>query len=210
MVRTKTLLVAALAAGALFAAAPKFAEVPAAAMQSLQGARGKPIRSGVVFVNGRYLPPPYTIWRRGTAIFVGDEQVTGQIVPWATFAMTQDESRRDSYLKRIMDYRTDIDRRLRRNEVLFFGVNYTMLHVEERLGIALMSALPKALRDSGDAEDLQSRLRAGGITYLSRSICEDLFANQSSSAMIEERGRMMKSDDDVLKIIDSGAQGVAR
>ena len=262
------ILTAALALGALWAAAPKFDVVPTAALQHLKGARGKPIRRGVVFVNGRYLPPPYTIWRRGTAIYVGDVQVTGQVVPWSAFMMAQgaggvssapaaprkveekkpvaaaksvddlfddDEpapkkssagataapepevggpfvhnDRTKRYLKRIMDYRTDVDKRLRRGEILFFGSRYSMLHVEDRLCMPLMNALPAALRDARDAYDLQSRLRAQGITYLSNAICEDLFANQATSFMIDERRAKMKDEDDVLKILDAGAQGVVR
>ena len=210
MMKKNIVLIAAFAAGMLMAAAPKFGEVPVAALQSLKGARGKPIRSGVVFVNGRYLPPPYVVWRRGTAIYIGDVQATGQIIPWTTFTMAQDEDRKEQYLKRIMDYRTDVDRRLRRGEILFFGVNYSMLHVEDRLGIALMTNLPTALREAGDASDLQSRLRAKGITYLNAAICQDLFANQTFSHEIEERGRMMKNESEAFKIIDNGAQGLAR
>ena len=253
-------MLAALAAGALWAAAPKFDVVPAAALQNLKGSRGKPILKGVVFVNGRYMPPPYTIWRRGTAVFVGDVQVTGQIVPWSAFMMAlngapasaapkKDEKKQTAgaksvddlfdddepapkkaapapepeivgtfehnertkrYLKRIMDYRTDIDRRLRRGEILFFGPRYAMLPVEGRLCLNLMNALPKALREAHDAADLQARLRAQGITYLSNAICEDLFANQASSFAIEERRAKMQSESEVLKILDDGAQGVVR
>ena len=263
------ILLAALATGLLAdAAPPTFEKVPDAARTALKGARGKPIRRGVVFVNGRYLPPPYTIWRRGTAIYVGDVQVTGQVVPWSAFMMAQgaggvssapaaprkveekkpvaaaksvddlfddDEpapkkssagasaapepevggpfvhnDRTKRYLKRIMDYRTDVDKRLRRGEILFFGSRYSMLHVEDRLCMPLMNALPAALRDARDAYDLQSRLRAQGITYLSNAICEDLFANQATSFMIDERRAKMKDEDDVLKILDAGAQGVVR
>ncbi len=260
-------LMTALALGAVWAAVPKFDIVPTAALQHLKGARGKPISKGVVFVNGRYLPPPYTIWRRGTAIYVGDVQVTGQIVPWSAFMLAQgagggaaasaapkkaeekkpvaaaksvddlfdddepaskkaaggaaatesevsgpftpnDKTKR--YLKRIMDYRTDVDRRLRRGEIIFFGARYSMRPIEDRLCMPLMNALPGALREAHDANDLQSRLRAQGITYLSNAICEDLFANQALSFMIDERRAKMQDENDVLKILDAGAQGVVR
>jgi len=263
MKKTAMIVTAALALAVLGAAAPKFEVVPAAALQNLKGARGKPIRKGVVFVNGRYLPPPYTIWRRGTAIYVGDVQASGQIVPWSAFVMAQgqggasaapapkkeakkptaaarsvddlfdddepapkkpaaaaatdeitglfahnDKTKR--YLKRIMDYRTDVDKRLRRGEILFFGSRYSMLHVEDRLCMPLMEALPNALREARNASDLQARLRAQGITYLSNAICEDLFANQATSFAIDERRAKMKDEDDVMKILDAGAQGVVR
>lgn len=254
-------MVAALALGALWAAAPKFEVVPTAALQHLKGARGKPIRRGVVFVNGRYLPPPYTIWRRGTAIYVGEVQVTGQVVPWSAFMLAQNSSggfaapkkeeakkpaaaarsvddlfdddepapkkaeaasepvasgpftpnsRTRRYLKRISDYRTDVDRRLRRGEILFFGSRYSMLHVEDRLCMPLMNALPGALRDARDSSDLQARLRSQGITYLSNALCEDLFANQASSFAIDERRAKMQDEADTFKILDAGAQGVVR
>ncbi len=267
MTRTRVALMAALALGAVWAAAPKFDVVPTAALQHLKGARGKPIRKGVVFVNGRYLPPPYTIWRRGTAIYVGDVQVTGQIVPWSAFMLAQgagggaaapaapkkaeekkpvaaaksvddlfdddepapkksaggaaapepevggpftpnDKTKR--YLKRIMDYRTDVDRRLRRGEILFFGTKYSTPHIEENQSMSLMTALSSSLREARDASDLQSRLRAQGVRYLSNAICEDLFANQALSFEIEERLRKMKDEQDTWKLIDAGAQGVVR
>ncbi len=258
-------LIAALALCALWAAPTGFEPVPGAALKHLKGTRGKPIRKGVVFVNGRYLPPPYTVWRKGTAIFIGKTQVTGQIVPWSAFVMAQgsedgavaapkpverkpapvvrsvddlfdDEpstpqaataasapasepeltgaytsnTATKRYLKRIMNYRTDVDRRLRRGEILFFGTRYSMLHVEDRLCMPLMNALPGALRDASDAYDLQSRLRSHGITYLSNAICEDLFANQAFSFAIDERRAKMQDEAEVMKILDDGAQGVVR
>ncbi len=264
-------LIAALAACVLWAAPAGFEPVPGAALKHLKGTRGKPIRKGVVFVNGRYLPPPYTVWRKGTAIFIGKTQVTGQIVPWSAFAAAQgaedgavaaprpverkpahapaqvvrsvddlfdDEpavpqaapaasapapaaepeftgayssnATTKRYLKRITNFRTDVDRRLRRGEILFFGTRYSMLHVEDRLCMPLMNALPGALREAVDAYDLQSRLKSQGITYLSNAICEDLFANQAFSFAIDERRAKMQDEADVMKILDEGAQGVVR
>lgn len=74
------------------AAAPKFEKVPAAAMKALQGVRGKPVINGLVFANGHYLKPPYRVARMGTAIFVNDEQVSNQVVPWKSFLATQGDS----------------------------------------------------------------------------------------------------------------------
>ena len=82
------LLAAALACAAV-AATPKFEKVPGSAMKALQGVRGKLVNSGLVFVNGHYLKPPYRVARMGTAIFVNDEQVSNQIVPWKAFLATQ-------------------------------------------------------------------------------------------------------------------------
>ncbi len=77
----------AMAAGA---AVPQFEEVPTAANKSLKAVKGKPIRTGMVFVNGHYVKPPYVLMRSGTALFVNyNTQVTGQVVPWKTFLATQ-------------------------------------------------------------------------------------------------------------------------
>ena len=71
-------------------AAPGFEQVPDPAMTALKGTRGKPFSSGIVFCNGAYVKPPYRIIRYGTAIYVNDQQVTDQIVPWKSFLATQD------------------------------------------------------------------------------------------------------------------------
>ena len=83
------LLVALSAAMVAGAAAPAFEKVPDAANTALKGSRGKPVRKGMVFVNGHYLPPPYVVARYGTAIFVNNVQVTDQIVSWKMFLATQ-------------------------------------------------------------------------------------------------------------------------
>jgi len=72
------------------AATPPFEEVPAAANKALKAVKGKPIRTGMVFVNGHYVKPPYVLMRSGTALFVNySTQITGQIVPWKAFLATQ-------------------------------------------------------------------------------------------------------------------------
>lgn len=83
------LLVALSAAMTACAAAPAFEKVPDAANAALKGSRGKPVRKGIVFVNGHYLPQPYVVARYGTAIFVNNVQVTDQIVSWKMFLATQ-------------------------------------------------------------------------------------------------------------------------
>lgn len=77
----------ALAAGA---AVPQFETVPSGANKALKAVKGKPIRSGIVFVNGRYVKPPYVLMRSGTALFINHgTQITDQVVPWKTFIATQ-------------------------------------------------------------------------------------------------------------------------
>ena len=62
-----------------------FEKVPRNALFALQEARGKPFTAGAVFVNGKYLQPPYVVSRYGTAISINGHQVTGQIIPWSKF-----------------------------------------------------------------------------------------------------------------------------
>lgn len=88
MKRVTMLALAALLAGAVAAAG--FEPVPEAARVALQGTRGKPFTAGLLFCDGACVKPPYRVARYGTAIFVNDRQVTGQIVPWRAFLATQD------------------------------------------------------------------------------------------------------------------------
>lgn len=87
------IMVALMALGTL--AAPQtqvqssFAKPPAAAAKALRATVGKPFSSGFVFVDGRYLPPPYTVERYGTVIRINGVQVTSEIVPWDEFVKTQ-------------------------------------------------------------------------------------------------------------------------
>lgn len=72
------------------AAVRDFEEVPASANKYLKAVKGKPIRTGMVFVNGHYVKPPYVLMRSGTALFVNHgTQITDQVVPWRAFLATQ-------------------------------------------------------------------------------------------------------------------------
>lgn len=71
----------------LIQAAP--APVPKEALKALQIAKGKPCSTGVVFMDGKYIPPPYVVKRYGTAIMINDVQVTSPLVPWEEFIKTQ-------------------------------------------------------------------------------------------------------------------------
>ena len=79
---------AALAAGAA-EAKRSFATVPKQALVELKATVGKPFSSGLVFVNGKFLDPPYKIERYGTAIRINGVQVTNEIIPWTEFLKTQ-------------------------------------------------------------------------------------------------------------------------
>ena len=72
-------------AGLAFAACAGMAalpEVPAEAVAALGSTPGMPQTGGFVFIDGKYLPPPYTVSRRGNGIFINRIQVV-QPVPWA-------------------------------------------------------------------------------------------------------------------------------
>ena len=66
-----------------------FATVPKQALVELRATVGKPFSSGLVFVNGKFLDPPYKIERYGTAIRINGVQVTNEIIPWTEFLKTQ-------------------------------------------------------------------------------------------------------------------------
>jgi len=68
-------------------------EVSAEAVEALKTTTGIPQVSGFVFIDGKYVPPPYTVTRRGNGIFINRIQVL-QPVPWAVSeTATRDEPR---------------------------------------------------------------------------------------------------------------------
>ena len=244
----KTCMLLAAAVAAMLADAAAFEKVPDAARAALKGARGKPVRKGFVFVNGRYLPPPYTVARYGTAIFINDVQVTDQVVPWKTFLSPQTapaptaaaperkatsiddlfddgpaaapapddaggafvpNARSDLLLKRINDHRTDLNKRLLNGWCCFFGKGYARVDVPERLGRSLLDVLPEAIRDAADAADLHDRLKGRGFVYLNAALCADLVENRADYSALVERRRKMREDEEVQRMLSSGAQGIA-
>ena len=89
-------LIGCLAASAAPVDTCGFEKVPNDALKALQMARGKPFTAGAVFVNGKYIPPPYVVSRYGTAIMINGCQVTGQIVPWYKFTGVRPAPAEDS------------------------------------------------------------------------------------------------------------------
>ena len=243
---------------AVGAATPQFEEVPAAANKALKAVKGKAIRTGMVFVNGHYVKPPYVLMRSGTALFVNyNTQITGQIVPWKTFLATQggaaaaaakpaapaparpaqsvddlfadappvapaktaapaaanaaedvdftpnEQSKR--LLKRINDRRSYLDRRLREGYVIFFGSRYAPVSVAPRMARALLAMLPEAIRDADDGADLLRKLRAKGVNYLNREICDELVENRTDSPQIIEHRKEMEKADELNKLLQQGS-----
>ncbi len=85
------LLAAALAACAAGAAEVRnsFEAVPKQALVELKATVGRPFSSGLVFLDGKFIPPPYKVERYGTALRINGQQVTRQIIPWDDFLKTQ-------------------------------------------------------------------------------------------------------------------------
>lgn len=71
------------------AAQDEFPPVPKAAIAELKRAVGNPVSKGMVFVNGKYLEPPYRVERFGNAISINSVQVTAPIVEWSEFLKQQ-------------------------------------------------------------------------------------------------------------------------
>ena len=71
------------------AAPPAFEPVPKQALVELKATVGKPFTAGLVFIDGKFLAPPYKVERYGTAYRINGQQVTGQVIPWDEFLKTQ-------------------------------------------------------------------------------------------------------------------------
>ena len=66
-----------------------FQPIPKESAKALKVTRGKPFSTGLVFVNGKYIAPPYVVERWGTGIRINQVPVTGQVVDWGEFVKTQ-------------------------------------------------------------------------------------------------------------------------
>lgn len=67
----------------------KFAKPPADAVKALKATVGRKFDSGYVFIDGKYIPPPYTVERYGNVIRINGIQATREIIPWTEFIKTQ-------------------------------------------------------------------------------------------------------------------------
>ena len=109
-------------------------------------------------------------------------------------------------LKRINDRRSYLDRRLREGYVIFFGSRYAPVSVAPRMARALLAMLPEAIRDADDGADLLRKLRAKGINYLSREICDELVENRTDSPQIIEHRKEMEKADELNKLLQQGTR----
>ena len=83
----KIWLVLAVLLGAVTAGA--FPEIPRESAKALGVTKGRKFSEGLVFVNGKFIPPPYRVERWGTGIRINKVPVTGQVIDWAEFLKTQ-------------------------------------------------------------------------------------------------------------------------
>lgn len=65
-------------------------EIPKASGKALGVTRGKPFSKGLVFVDGKYIAPPYTVERWGVGIRINGTPVIAQVIDWTEFLKTQD------------------------------------------------------------------------------------------------------------------------
>ena len=118
-------------------------------------------------------------------------------------------ARANQLLKRINDYRTDVNRRLLNGETCFFGKGYPRVDVPQRLGNRLLNALPEAMRDATDGTDLCNRMRGQGFVFFTANLCADLIENRADYTALIERRRKVKEDEDLKKMLSTGAQGIS-
>ena len=112
-----------------------------------------------------------------------------------------DTPRTRALLKRINEFRTDVDRTLRGNGVYFFSVRHTPIRVEARQAETLLAILPNALRDANDARQLQGVLRSRGIT-LPPEVCADLMTDRALFMKIRDRVREIKEEQSFRKMLE--------
>lgn len=84
-------IVILLATCAVVLAAEAFPSVPRASANALGVTKGKTFDGGVVFINGKYLPPPYVVERWGTGLRINRRKVTGEVIDWTEFLKTQSD-----------------------------------------------------------------------------------------------------------------------
>ncbi len=70
------------------------AEIPKESAYVLGSTRGKPFKEGIVFINGKYLPPPYVVERWGVGIRINRQVAVAQAIEWATVLKTQENVRK--------------------------------------------------------------------------------------------------------------------
>lgn len=73
----------------LLAFASSAIEIPKESGKALGVTKGKPFSAGYVFVNGRYVEPPYVVERWGVGIRINGIPVVESVIDWSEFVKTQ-------------------------------------------------------------------------------------------------------------------------
>ena len=66
-----------------------FTPAPKASVKALKVTKGKPFTSGLVFIDGKFIKPPYVVERYGNVIRINGVQATQPVVDWSEFLKTQ-------------------------------------------------------------------------------------------------------------------------
>ena len=97
MTEIKKIVAAAVLAAAAVGATADTPEVPNTfrrqpreAAPALKATLGKQFTSGFVFIDGKYIKPPYKVERYGTVLRINGMQVTNPIISWNEFVKTQE------------------------------------------------------------------------------------------------------------------------
>lgn len=63
--------------------------VPFEVVKALKVTRGTSSRNGLLFVDGKFIPPPYVVERYGNVLRINGIQVTDPLIAWSEFLRTQ-------------------------------------------------------------------------------------------------------------------------
>ena len=64
-------------------------EIPKASAKALGVTRGRQFDAGLVFINGKFIEPPYVVERRGVGICINGTPAVSQVIDWTEFLKTQ-------------------------------------------------------------------------------------------------------------------------
>lgn len=272
----KVLLMAMVALAALSALC--FEAIPKASAKNLGATGGKEIKTGIVFINGKFIPGPYKVQRWGTGIRINGQFVTGQVVSWNDFVKTQpgaekietsiggdtgasdDEDSGESMdegdsmddlwgddddmglddlfdddpkpkkaaaakkapakkkaakkptkkvtyklkgefvhndqtkalLKKINDFRSDIDRQLRLGGMICFGDRYSRVIMDKGPAMKLLDKLPELQQSSASADELLNGIRQLRMDFIPRDLCREFYQNRVDYHNLQQLRKKLK------------------
>lgn len=256
-----------------------FEAIPKASAKNLGATGGKEIKTGVVFVNGKFIPGPYKVQRWGTGIRINGQFVTGQVVSWNDFVKTQPGAERietsvgggssasdeddggdieddggdsmddlwaddddmglddlfddepkakkaapakkpsakkkaakkptkkvtyklkgefahndqtKALLKKINDFRSDIDRQLRLGGMICFGDRYSRVIMDKGPAMKLLEKLPELQQSSTSADELINGIRALRMDFIPRDLCREFYQNRVDYHNLQQLRKKLK------------------